>query len=334
MPGLLLMRAAIVIQSREIMLRQTKKFNLILLWAFSCLVLLAIANTPLSAQTVQGVAVLVNDEPISNFDIEQRMKLMRASTGKPANSRMREEVIEQLIDETLKLQEARRLNISVSDEQIDESLGQMAAGSRMSLEQFKGALKRTGINIVTLRNRVAAEISWREIVRARFQRSVRVREQDVEREMGQRGNVEETTRTDFKLQQILLLVRPGSPNSVVNSRMNEAQLIRRDFTSCGSSRSITVGMRDIVIKDLGTVSSSTLPPAAQTELANLQVGGITTPQMSQKGIILLGVCGREEVTDNSQARATVQNELMNQEFSNLALRHLRDLRQDAVIERR
>lgn len=316
------------------MSRQTKTTKLFLLYLVSCLVLMLHTAPPLLAQSVQGVAVLVNDEPISNFDIEQRMKLMRASTGRAANARMREEVIEQLIDETLKLQEARRLNISVSDEQINESLSQMAAGSRMSLKQFQGALKRAGISIVTLRNRVSADIAWRDIVRKRFQRSVRVREQDVERALGQQDSVEETTRTEFKLQQILLLVRPGSSRSVVNRRMSEAQLIRRDFNSCGTSKSITVGMRDIVIKDLGTVNAGTLPPAAQTELSNLQVGGITTPQMSQKGIVLLGVCERREVTDTSQARAAVQNQLMNQEFSNLALRHLRDLRQDATIERR
>ncbi len=288
----------------------------------------------LNAQSVQGVAVLVNDQPISNFDIEQRVKLMRASTGKPVSARMREEVIEQLIDETLKLQEARRRNISVTTDQIDASLKQMAAGSRMNMQQFNRALKQVGINVVTLRNRIESEIAWRDVIRTRFQGSIRVREQDVERAMGQQENVEETTHIEFKLQQILLLVRPGSPQTLVNARMKEAALIRRDFNSCGTSRSITVGMRDVVIKDLGTVNSNTLPSAAQTELANLEVGGITTPQMSQKGVVLLGVCSRKEVTDNSQATAAVQNELINEEFSNLALRYLRDLRQDATIERR
>ena len=303
-------------------------------WLVAIIFLSALPVSTVNAQSVQGVAVLVNDQPISNFDIDQRMKLMKASTGKPTNARMREEVIQQLIDENLKLQEARRLNIAVPSAQIDATVSQMAASSGMNITQFKAALKQIGINIVTLRNRIEAETAWRDVIRARYQSNVQIREQDVEIALGLQDNVEESTRTEYKLQQIILLIRQGAPRSVLQSRQREATRIRRDFKSCETSRSITIGMRDVVIKPTETFSSSTLPAETNTELNNIQVGGITRPQTTADGILLLGICARKEITDTQQARAVVQNELVNQEFTNLALRHLRDLRQDATIERR
>src|SRR5438876_4531416 len=57
--------------------------------------------SPLHAQTV---AVMVNGDPITDFDIEQRSKLNFLSTHKPSN---RQEVINELIDEKVKIKEAK-----------------------------------------------------------------------------------------------------------------------------------------------------------------------------------------------------------------------------------
>ena len=292
------------------------------------------ASQPVMAQAVQGVVVLVNDQPISNFDIEQRLKLMRATTGRSPNARMREEVIEQLIDENLKMQEAGRVGVSISEQQVSEQLARMAKQSNMSMSQFRQALGQLGIRPETLSRRIEAELAWQEIVTARFQSTVRVSEQDVELALGQEENVEETTRTEYSLQEILFLLRPGSPGSVTRTRQNEAKLVRRDFNSCGTSRSLLVGMKDVVVKELNNVTLDSLPSNVQNAVKDLQVGSITQILNTQKGMVLYGVCARKDITDDKLARTQVQNRLLNQEFSNLALRYIRDLRQDAIIERR
>ena len=60
------------------------------------------AGSPLQAQTV---AVMVNGEPITNYDIEQRGKLNFLTTRKPA---VRQDVINELIDEKVKIKEGDR----------------------------------------------------------------------------------------------------------------------------------------------------------------------------------------------------------------------------------
>ena len=83
---------------------------------------------PALAQSEQSIVVLVNDEPITNYDITQRMRLLTVTTRKPANDAMRKKVIEDLISERIQLQEATRSSVIISDDQINEVLGPTVVG--------------------------------------------------------------------------------------------------------------------------------------------------------------------------------------------------------------
>ncbi len=286
------------------------------------------------AQAVQQVAVLVNDEPISTFDIQQRTKLIQVSTRRSLNDALREEAADQLIDEMLKMQASRAMNISIPEDQIVNALSQMASNSNMSVEQFSRALGQIGISVRTLRSRIESEMAWREVVTRRFRGTVRVSEQQVESAISNAPTLETATRTEYELKQVLFLVRPGANDATVRARINEATIVRNSISSCGSARSLIAGIRDVVIQDVGKRNSTQLPADINTALSTLQIGQATEPHRTDRGVELLIVCAREDVTDTEAARLEVQNQLVNEEFSVVARRHLRDLRQDAVIERR
>ncbi len=287
-----------------------------------------------AAQTVQQVAVLVNDEPISTYDIQQRTKLLEVSTRRPTNEALRNEATEQLIDEMLKLQAAQDMNISIPENQVMAALSQLAGNSNMNLEQFAQALGQAGLSTRTLRARIKAELAWRDVVTARFRGTVRLNEQDVEAAITSETILEQSTRTEYKLTQILFLVRPGSASSVTQARINEAKDVYRKLTTCGAVRSVTAGIRDVVVQDAGRRASTDLPAEMNAALSGLRVGQATEPRETDRGVEIVMVCGREDITDTTAARQEVQNQLANEEFAVVARRFLRDLRQDAVIERR
>ena len=87
------------------------------------LVLMA-GGSPLQAQTV---AVMVNGEPITNYDIEQRGKLNFLSTRKAP---VRDEVINELIDEKVKIKEGKKFGVEPTSSDVDQSYGQMASRMR------------------------------------------------------------------------------------------------------------------------------------------------------------------------------------------------------------
>src|SRR5262245_34183829 len=103
------------------------------------LALMLCGTSPLKAQTV---AVLVNGEPITNYDVEQRSKLNFLTTHKQST---RQEVIEELIDEKVKIKEAKKFGVDPSSSDIDQSYAAMSARMRISPDQLTKSLESQGI---------------------------------------------------------------------------------------------------------------------------------------------------------------------------------------------
>src|SRR5204863_3942706 len=127
-------------------------------------------NAPLLAQSV---AVMVNGEPITNFDIDQRTKLNTLTTQKqPA----RQDVINELIDEKVKTKEAKRFGVDPTSSDIDQSYGQMSRRMRLSSDQLTQVLEKQGVRPDTLRSRIKADMVWGSLVRGRYKESLQVGE--------------------------------------------------------------------------------------------------------------------------------------------------------------
>ncbi|MDO9058289.1 MAG: SurA N-terminal domain-containing protein, partial [Bradyrhizobium sp.] len=138
----------------------------------AALVLMA-GGSPLQAQSV---AVMVNGEPITNYDIEQRGKLNFLSTRKAP---VRQEVINELIDEKVQIREGKKFGVEPTSSDVDQSYAQMASRMRMPAEQLNKTLEAQGIRPDTLKSRLKAEIVWTSLVRGRFKGSLQVGEKDV-----------------------------------------------------------------------------------------------------------------------------------------------------------
>jgi peptidyl-prolyl cis-trans isomerase SurA len=286
---------------------------------------------PVAAQE-QRVAILVNDSPISEYDIQQRTKLLEISGGARDGS-PREKAIEELIEERLKAQEAKRLGITVSDDEIQAALQRIAEATKTgTVSRLKEALGSAGVNIRTLEDRFRADIAWRDVVRRQFQQSINIREQDVIAAVQAKGgNAGAAKTTEFTLQQITL---PIADNSSVAQRRSEAEKIRANIRSCSDVRSVASAFKDVAVRDVGQRMANELPDATAKELQATPIGRATAPEVQPSAIQLVVVCDKREVTGLQAARAPVESELRNEQGNLLARRLLRDLRADALIERR
>src|SRR5262245_19649371 len=137
--------------------------------------MLVVAMT--GAASAQHVVVMVNGEPITALDVEQRMKFIQLTTQKPAN---RQAVLEELIDEKLKVREGKRWGMEVTDAEVDTSYANMGNRMRRSADQLTADLAKSGVNANTLKTRIRAEIVWNQLVRGRYGGTLQVTERDVE----------------------------------------------------------------------------------------------------------------------------------------------------------
>ena len=137
----------------------------ILMWSLMMLVFVTAAY-PAAAQSArtETIAAVVNEDAVSESDLEARLKMVIASSKLPNNREIREKLTPQilsvLIEEKLKLQEARRLEIDIQSEEIDAGFAAIAGQNKFTPEQFRGVLSREGVSVKTLRDQIEAEIAW------------------------------------------------------------------------------------------------------------------------------------------------------------------------------
>lgn len=140
---------------------------------------------PQRAQAVgAGVAAVVNDHPISTFDVQQRVRLMMASSGAQLDERalaqMQDKALRDLVEERLKLQEAERFELVVADEDIDQEVARIAGSGGGDPQQLARDLASQGIAVETLRERIRADLAWERLVGGRYGDRVSITEGEVE----------------------------------------------------------------------------------------------------------------------------------------------------------
>jgi peptidyl-prolyl cis-trans isomerase SurA len=139
---------------------------------------------PAAAQELLRAAAVINDEVISQLDLDMRLKLAILAIGQPDSPQLRKRLITQvirtLIDERLQSQEAERLDITVADEQVDAAAAEIAQRNKLSDEAFAAMMQSRGIIPNAFREQIRSQLRWSQLVARRLRPSVEVSEDEVE----------------------------------------------------------------------------------------------------------------------------------------------------------
>ncbi len=145
------------------------------------------ATPPDNPSDDNSVAALVNDAPISEYDLRQRILLFVATSGLQATpevmTKLRGQVLTQLETEQLQIQEARRKNITVSPTDVDKSIDRITNDNHLTKDQLTDMLKKGGVDMSTLRAQIAVQIAWQKAVQDEFQDRVNIKPEDIDAEM-------------------------------------------------------------------------------------------------------------------------------------------------------
>jgi peptidyl-prolyl cis-trans isomerase SurA len=290
---------------------------------------LATAGLPRPA-LAQQVAVIVNGAPITTYDIEQRTKFITLSAHKTPS---RQEVIEELIDEKLKVQIGERYKLEITDADVDQAYAGMSRRMRLSPEQLTGALSHAGIDAQTLKARIRADISWQQIVRGKFQSSLQVRDKDVFNKLKD-ANKDDKKEVGYEylLRPILFVVQPGSSEQAIDGRKREAEALRVRFENCESGLNFARALRDVAVRDQIVKSSADLAPALRKILDEVAVGKLTSPELTPQGVQMFALCAKRENKVDSAATKEVREEMFAEQFQAKSKRYLEVLRKQAMIE--
>ncbi|MBN9027840.1 MAG: SurA N-terminal domain-containing protein [Rhizobiales bacterium] len=236
------------------------RLNSTLLPAIAIALGLASASLPATAFAQAAVRATVNDQAITSYDVSQRIKLMKLF-HQPSGDKA---VLDDMIDETLLDQVAKRRGMSVPDSAVEERFNGIAKQVKLPPAQFAKALSSQGVQADTLRKFLRAQMMSGMVIKARA-RSIKVSEADVQAQIEKQGiNTENATIKEFKLQQIVFVVPKGSSPGFVGQRQREAEAFRKRFAGCDGSLAQAKAMKGVVVLNMGRRDSAQVqgPPAS------------------------------------------------------------------------
>jgi peptidyl-prolyl cis-trans isomerase SurA len=284
---------------------------------------LAAHTGPASAQ----IALMVNGDPITNYDIDQRSKFLQLQSQKTPP---RKEVIDELIDDKLKVQVGKRYGVDPSVAEIDNAYAGIARRMRQTPDQLSKSLEGHGIHSTTLKARLRADMTWNQIVRGKFQSSLQIGDRDVRSALERKGTTEDFGY-DYALRPILFVIPRGAPDSTFEQRKKEAEALRTRFSSCDDI-SFARTLRDVVVRDPIHRNSSDLSPQLRQVLDQIPIGKLTPPEATSGGVEVFALCGKERTTSETPGKKEVRDELYQARFQEQQKRFLAELRKSAMIE--
>ncbi|MFB2595655.1 peptidylprolyl isomerase [Paracoccus sp. p4-l81] len=245
------------------------------LWSAAALAL-ALLTAPLVPAPVAAnpfaPALIVNDRAITRYEIDQRTRfltLLRAAPNPAA------EAEKTLIEDRLRLQEANRLGLKASPEQVQAGMEEFASRANMSADQFIEALGQSGVEVQAFRDFVAAGVVWREVVRQKYAGKVQISEADVDKELARAPAA--MTGARVLISELIIPAPPGQEDAVMARAQRLSSSLSGEAAFAAAARSSSAAQSRGQGGRLDWMEVENLPPQIRSVLLGLAPGQVSAP---------------------------------------------------------
>lgn len=279
------------------------------------------------------IYALVNGEPITSADMQSYINAFIMTTGIPYNTQTKQmitsKVLQNAIDEKLKIQEAKKYNISVSNKEVNDAIRRFEKANGMQAGQLQRILNDAKVSGKVWSSQVISDIAWNKLISSKAREVADVSENDITKALN-------AIQNDRKVQKFML------SEIVVNKKdakgINElSQTLRQDprfelyAMQFSQSPSAKNGGK------LGWVVKGQLPKTLENAALDLKEGGVSNPIEYGNDYYILKL---EKIfnpaTDAKSLpkRLEIKEMLMNKKLEEYANRYMKNLRSHALIEKK
>jgi peptidyl-prolyl cis-trans isomerase SurA len=277
-------------------------------YLFSAGLALLVASTAVSLMVTtqptfaSEIKYIVNDVPITTVDIQHRAAFLRLQhrKGDAAN---------EMVEQTLRLAEAKRLGIRISDQQVNEAYARFASNNKMQLKQLDGVMAQSGVTKTHFKEFIRTQMAWNQALGARYRAETGggSSEQQMVKRMLEKGG-SKPSATEYMLQQVIFVVPAAERGKLLAKRKREAESMRARFNGCENTRQFAKGLIDVTVRDLGRVLAPQLPPEWADQIKKIKTGTASGVRETERGVEFIGVCSSREVSDDKVAQMVFQAE--------------------------
>jgi len=258
------------------------------------------ATTPtveMNEHNQNSIVAIVNDEPVSAYELRQRMALVMSTANIPNTPEMvkkiREQVLEQLETEKLQIQEARRNDITVSSVEVDKRIQGILTDNNMTMDQLKGVLTHGGVTMATLRAQIAAQLLWQKAVQQNYSGRINITPEAVDAELARIS--EGASKPHYLVSEIFLAVdNPEQDEKILKDAQNLENQIQGGAPFAAIARKFSQSPSAAEGGDIGLVYEGQLAPELSAALSTMKTGDMSPPVRSTGGYYILVLRQRME----------------------------------------
>ena len=239
--------------------------------------------------SVVKATAIVNGEVITQTDIQQRMQLLAIANGGdiPPEERqlLSEQVLRNLIDETLDVQAAKSEKIEIKSSDIEKTVQRVAQNVKRTPDQLAAFLEQNGSSIKSLRRQIEGEIAWQRLQRAKIE--VSVGDDEVKAVLDKLNAAKGTE--EYRVGEIFLSASPATQAQTLENANKILAQLRQGASFAGYARQYSEASTAAVGGDLGWVRPEQLPAPLSDALRQMQSGAISDPIPVPGGFSILAV---------------------------------------------
>jgi peptidyl-prolyl cis-trans isomerase SurA len=248
--------------------------------------------SPATAQYAEGVAAIVNDKVISTFDVRQRASLLLVSAGIQSSPEMlqraRTQALRDLIDEQLQIEEAAKFEISITREQVDRRLADIARQNQTTVDGLTQNLAESGVSVSTLRLQITADMAWQRLIAGLYGSRVRVSE--VEIRETQARIAANATRPQYQISEIFLPAEtPQEFTEMEQGAMRLLEQMQRGAPFPLVARQFSQAPSAAAGGDIGWIAAPELAAELQPIAERLQPGQVSLPVRTSTGVYIIAL---------------------------------------------
>lgn len=311
---------------------------------------LIVAAPDLALAASQGIIAVANDQPITERDLEQHIVLLQILDEAPPGGLSKQKALRDMIDEQVKITEAKRLGMMPSEADITDRIDRAAKGMKLSRKELLAKLKERGISEATFRQYLSAQMGFNRIISAKYREDVTASAAEVDAKTAeikadvnaQMAKIMSDPRmkpvTVYTLMEIALPVE-GEDMMLMQARAIEAQQIAQRFKGCDSAKAAAQGVFDVKIGKKFEADGAKLPKQMKDILDKVGPGKAVGPMRGKTGLQLIAFCGTRKLTPpkpdfTMPSREQIERLVINDKYGKLEEDYLKTIRDKVYVEYR
>ena len=256
------------------------------------------------------IVAVVNDEVITDLELNKEMALIKQQLREqnnrlPSDAVLKKQLLERLILRRIQLQMAKRGSIRVDDETVNRTLENVAAQNRLTLNQFREALTKEGLNFEDFRENMRDEITLNRLQQRQVRNRIVITQQEIEAYISNQA-LRNGSDKEFKLGHILVSIPEAASAEQIAEARTKADKIVKDLRSDANfyqtAVSVSDGQQALEGGDLGWRGAAALPTLFADWVVSQEIGSISEALRSPSGFHIIKLL--EQRTNEPQHMVT------------------------------